>query len=159
MEPELIIVYWLVSGIVVKDLCLFTWVKTYRAASQHLFHFDVRGSVQHSTNLTQKPNKMQQCIRIYYFIFKWSSKCFWRHTAHYQEPKTAQAASGFACVEGFWTWRCWTLLEYTLPDSVQQLHVQQPSTHAKPEAACAVLCSWWWAVCRPKHVELHINMK
>ena len=21
------------------------------------------------------------------------------------------------------------------------------------------VCSWWWAVCRPKHVELHINME
>ena len=31
-------------------------------------------------------------------------------------------------------------------DSVQQLHVQQPSTYAKPEAASAVLGSWWWAV-------------
>jgi len=30
---------------------------------------------------------------------------------------------------------------HTLPDSVQQLHVQQPSTHAKPEAASAVLGS------------------
>ena len=29
----------------------------------------------------------------------------------------------------------------TLPDSVQQLHVQQPSTYAKPEAASAVLGS------------------
>ena len=28
-----------------------------------------------------------------------------------------------------------------LPDSVQQLHVQQPSTYAKPEAASAVLGS------------------
>jgi len=46
-----------------------------------------------------------------------------------------------------------------LPDSVQQLHVQQPSTHAKPEAATVVLGSWWWAVCSPKHVGLHINMK
>ena len=32
-------------------------------------------------------------------------------------------------------------LEHTLPDSVQQLHVQQPSTYAKPEAASAVLGS------------------
>ena len=31
---------------------------------------------------------------------------------------------------------------------------QQPFTHSKPEAASAVLGSWWWAVCRPKHVEL-----
>jgi len=39
---------------------------------------------------------------------------------------------------------------------VYQLHVQQPSTYEKPEAANAVLGSWWWAVCRLKHVELHI---
>jgi len=42
---------------------------------------------------------------------------------------------------------------------IQQIHVQQPSTYEKPEAASAVLGSWWWAVCCPKHVELHIKMK
>ena len=47
----------------------------------------------------------------------------------------------------------------SVPDNVHQLHVQQPSTHEKPEAASAVLGSWWWAVCRPKHVELHTNME
>jgi len=46
-----------------------------------------------------------------------------------------------------------------LRNNVQQLHVQQPSTHAKPEAPSAVLCSWWWVVCRPKNVELYTNMK
>jgi hypothetical protein len=34
----------------------------------------------------------------------------------------------------------------TVPDNVHQLHVQQPSTYEKPEAASAVLGSWWWAV-------------
>jgi len=34
--------------------------------------------------------------------------------------------------------------QVALPDNVQQLHV-------------AVLGSWWWAVCRPKHVELHLK--
>ena len=44
----------------------------------------------------EKPNKMQQCIKILLFpILR-----FGRHTAHYQEPKTAQSASGFAYVEG-----------------------------------------------------------
>jgi len=92
-------------------------------------------------------------LYIKFFLFVWSSTCFGWHTAHHQEPKTALAASGFACVEG-----CWTL-QLLDTDSVQQLHVQQPSTHAKPEAASAVLDSWWWAVCRLKHVELHINIK
>jgi len=35
--------------------------------------------------------------------------------------------------------RCQAL--YTVPDNVHQLHVQQPSTYEKPEAASAVLCS------------------
>jgi hypothetical protein len=35
--------------------------------------------------------------------------------------------------------RCQTA--YPLPDNVQQLHVRQPSTYAKPEAACTVLGS------------------
>jgi len=68
---------------------------------------DVRGSVHHSTIHTEKSNKMQQCINIYYFIFIWSSTCFGRHTAHHQEPKTA--ASGFAYVESCWTCGCWKL--------------------------------------------------
>jgi len=29
----------------------------------------------------------------------------------------------------------------------------QPQTYVKPEAAITVLSSWWWAVCRLKHVE------
>ena len=31
--------------------------------------------------------------------------------------------------------------------------------YAKPETASAILSSLWWAVCRPKHVEPHLNMK
>jgi hypothetical protein len=48
---------------------------------------------------------------------------------------------------------------HTVRDNVHQLHVQQPSTYEKAEAASAVLGSWWWAVCRPKHVKLHINVE
>jgi hypothetical protein len=47
--------------------------------------------------------------------------------------------------------------KHCVPDNVHQPHVQQPSTYEKPEAASAVLGSWWWAVCHPKRVELHIN--
>ena len=57
--------------------------------------------------------KIQQDAAVYQkFIipyFKRSSTCFGRHTAHHQEPKTAQAASGFAYVEGCRTYSCWTL--------------------------------------------------
>jgi len=44
--------------------------------------------------------------------------------------------------------------QYTVPDNVHQLHVQQPFTYEKPEAVSAVLGSWWWAVCRPKHCSV-----
>ena len=54
-------------------------------------------------------NKMQQCIKIYYSMFIWSSTCFGRHTAHHQELKTAIAASGFAYVEGCRCWGCWMM--------------------------------------------------
>ena len=103
---------------------------------------------------TEKSNKMQQCIKIYYSIFIWSSTRFGRHTAHHQEPKTPLAASGFAYVEVCWTCGCWTL-------TASRNHTSNNPTryHAKPEAASAVLGSWWWAVCRPKYVELHINME
>jgi len=30
---------------------------------------------------------------------------------------------------------------------------RQPQTYVQPEAAVTVLSSWWWAVCRSKHVE------
>ena len=98
---------------------------------------------------------MQQCIKIYYSIFIWSWTCFGRHTAHHQGPKTALAASGlhtWKVVGRVVAGRC-----QLSADSVQQPHVQQPSTYAKPEAASAVLGSWWWAVCSPKHIELHIH--
>jgi hypothetical protein len=70
---------------------------------------EVRGSVHHSTIHTEKSNKMQQCIKIYYSTFLWSSTCFGWHTTHHREPKAALAASGFAHVGGFWTCGCWTL--------------------------------------------------
>ena len=61
-----------------------------------------------------------------------------------RSPKTVLAASGLHnAVEGCWTCGCWTLSgRDTLPDSIQQQHVQQPSTVlCKSEAASAVLGS------------------
>jgi hypothetical protein len=52
--------------------------------------------------LQWKTQKMQKCYQSFIIpYFKWSLECFGRHTIHYQEPKTVQAASGFAYVEGF----------------------------------------------------------
>jgi hypothetical protein len=65
------------------------------------------------------------------------------------EPKTALTASAFSYVEG-----CWTCKAQCLTTST---NYHAPTV--KPKAASAVLGSWWWTVCRPKHVELHINME
>jgi len=119
------------------------------------------------SSLSQKkkknPTRCNTVSKFYYSIFIRSSTCFGRHTTHHQEPKTALAVSGFSFVEGCGTCSWWTLSgtyrAHTVPDKVHQLHVPQPSTNEKQEDASAVLGSWWWAVCRPKHVELHINME
>jgi len=74
-----------------------------------MYKLDVRGSMHHSKVHTEKSNKMQECIKIYYSVFIWSSTCVGWHTAHHQEPKTVLTASGFSYVEGCWTCSCWTL--------------------------------------------------
>jgi hypothetical protein len=83
---------------------------------------------------------MQRSIRILLFHVYISSICFGRHTAPHQEPKTA----GHLLV--FYTWKVDGRVfgrrqaQY-VPDNVHQLHVHQPSTYEKPEAASAVLGS------------------
>jgi hypothetical protein len=121
--------------------------------------FNVCGSVHHSAIRTKSPTRCNSVSEFYYPIFQWSSTCFGRHTFHHQEPKTAQAASGFAYVEGCRTCSCWTL-----PGTVCYLTTSNNCTSdtlsrhfAKLEAACAVLGSWWWAVCCPKHIDLHLK--
>jgi hypothetical protein len=104
--------------------------------------------------IKKNPKRCNNVSKVYYSTFIWSSTCFGRHTAHQQEPKTALAASGFSYVKGCWTCR-WRTLSGTV---CHHLHVQRPFTYEKPEAVRAVLGSCWWAVCRSKHVEFHINV-
>jgi hypothetical protein len=84
--------------------------RCFTSKEKNICQLHFRESVNRSTILTAKN---QQDARVYQnFIipyFKWSSTCFGRNTVHYQEPKTAQAASGFAYVEGCRTCSCWTL--------------------------------------------------
>jgi len=84
------------------------------------------------------------------------STCFERHTAHYQELQIVFAASGlYAHVV---TGRCpgWTTLSRL--DNVVQPGQRLVSTCVyKPEAGNTVWSSWWWEVCRSKHVESSIN--
>jgi hypothetical protein len=114
---------------------------------QHCWHFLVgRGEPWH-LRFTKKIPTRCKSVSKFYFIFIWSSTCFGRHIVHHEEPKTALAAFGFANVEGCWVCSCWTL-------SASSNYIPN-----NPPRASAVLGSWWWVVCRPKHVELHINMK
>ena len=81
---------------------------------------------------------MQQCIKIYYSIFIEA-----QHVSgdtppiirslklHYQPLVLHRWEVVGRVVAG----HC----QYTLPDSVQQSHVQQPPTYVKSEAASAVL--------------------
>jgi hypothetical protein len=43
----------------------------------------------------RKSKKLQQFIKILLFHIYMKLNMFRRHTAHHQEPKTSQAASGF----------------------------------------------------------------
>jgi hypothetical protein len=76
--------------------------------NQTILHDSRQHSDQSNSNLTgvihkEYPTRCNSVSKIY-FIFIWSSTCFGWHTTHHQEPKTALAASGFACVEGCWTY-------------------------------------------------------
>jgi len=53
----------------------------------------------------------------------------------------------------------WTLSSTLCLTTSTNYTYKQPSTYKKPEEASAVLGSWWWTVCPPKHIKLHINME
>jgi hypothetical protein len=72
---------------------------------------------------SEKSDKMQQCIKILFLILN-----------------EAQHDSGDA-PPIIWSLKLYKQPLVQLLDVVQQLHVRQPSTHAKPDAACAVLGS------------------
>jgi len=88
-----------------------------------MFYLDVRGFVHHSTIHAEIVNKMQQCIKIYYSTFLWSSTCFGRHT-----PPSSGAQN--------YTSSLWFCIRERLLDV----------------EVSAILSSWWWTVCHPKHV-------
>jgi len=73
------------------------------------------------------------------------SKCFERHTAQHQELSTVFAASG--------------LYTHVVTGRCQGWERPITSCVYKPEAANTVYSSWWWAVCRSKHVESSITLE
>ena len=75
-------------------------------------------------------------------------------------PRPSRGA--YNCTRSFWFYH-WkeaagVLLVVVWPDHSQQRSNRFLQT-VVPEAPSAVVCSWWWAGRRPKHVEPHINVK
>jgi hypothetical protein len=53
-------------------------------------------STQASKQFLQKTQQGATLYKFFLLFFLILKECFGRHTTHHQEPKTAQAASGFA---------------------------------------------------------------
>jgi len=80
---------------------------------------------------------MQQCIKILLFLICMKLNVFRGHT-----PPIIRSLKLHWQPLVFHTWKFGGGCQaHTVPDNVHQLHVQQPSTYEKPEAASAVLGS------------------
>jgi len=120
--------------------------------------------------IKKNPTRCSNVSKFYHSIFIWNSTCYGRHTAHHQEPKTVVPASGFLYVEGCSTCSWWTLSGTEMRRRIAPSHYcnwQRPR-NTRPNnltlmenqrLSVQVVGSWWWVVCRPKHVELHINIE
>jgi hypothetical protein len=102
---------------------------------------------------------MQLCNRIYYSKVCWRLNMFW--AAH----RSSSGALNFICSLWF-TCPCgdWPLprlrgiwINHPFPTQPWQWPVVKWAY--KPEAGNKVQSSWWWAVCRSKHVEPLINFE
>ena len=97
---------------------------------------------------------MQPCNRIYYSSVHWRLNMF---RAAYRSSSGAQN-----CICNLWfTYTCGDRPLSRLSGKFFRTQPwQRPVTTCvcKPEAANTVLSSWWWAVCRSKHVEPSINV-
>jgi len=97
----------------------------------------------YNNSYSEKPNKMQQCIKIILFLILNEAQHVLGYTPPiirslklHKQPLVLHTWKivGRAGVGHF-------QVAYMLPDNSQQLHVRQSSMYAKPEAACAVLGS------------------
>jgi hypothetical protein len=95
---------------------------------------------------------MQPCNRIYY------SKIYWRFNMFQATYRSSSGAPNCICSLWF-TYPCGDRPFSRLGENWPRQPGQRPVTTwvFKPEAANRVWSSWWWAVCRSKHVESSIN--
>jgi hypothetical protein len=114
-----------------------------------VWRWQVRASSYNSNKLI---NQIQQFYNLLLDVL-FCSTCFGRLHAHHQELTTSLTASGFTLERGGSS-----VVSIGLADHDQQRSNRHFPT-VKPEVASAVVCSWWWADRRPKHVEPQINVK
>jgi hypothetical protein len=98
-------------------------------------------------------NKMQTCNRIYY------SKIYWKLNMF---PAAYRSSSGAPnCICSLWfIYSCGDRPVSMLSGKLVPTKPGQRLVTTwvnKPEAANTVWSSWWWAVCRSKHIEHSIN--
>jgi hypothetical protein len=87
-------------------------------------------TVNQLMSVTAKQPREAICVRLFVWLCGWQGDCSW-----------------------------WMLSDTVCLTTSTSYTSKQPSTYEKRGAASVVLGSRWWAVCRPKHVELHINME
>jgi hypothetical protein len=150
MKFKLLYVPQIQSSYTRYSACLYTKLFTQVSSTFVCVKLHVRGFVHHSTIHKKKFIKMRQCINILLFYIYMKLNMF-RET-----PPIIRSLKMHWQPLVFHTWKVVGRVDGGL---WQTRHVQQPFTYKKPEAASAVLGSWLWAVCRPKHVELHINVE
>jgi hypothetical protein len=144
---------WLsILGLGTTDVCA-ELRKTKRANwGMTFWRSQVRASSYDSNN---QPTRCNNPTSLLLDVYVWLNM-FRASPPHHQERTTALGASGFI-VGGKRLERCWSWSGRFL-DHEQQRSSRFPPK-VKPEAPSAVVCSWWWAGRRPKHVEPHINVK
>ena len=103
--------------------------------------------------------KMYISWEIYFRVprYEFWTWCSWIRASQYNSQRKSNKIK--QCIKNFVTYLYEA--QHVSGDTspiIRSLILKQPSTYAKAEAASAVLGSWWWEMCRPKHVELHINM-
>jgi hypothetical protein len=95
---------------------------------------------------------MQPCNIIYYSKVHWRLNMFW--AAHRSSSGAPNGICSLVYIHMWWPAVVQADWELTPTQSGQR-----PVTTSvyKPEAADTIWSSWWWAVCRSKHVKPSIN--
>jgi hypothetical protein len=98
-------------------------------------------------------NKMQPCNRIYYFKIYWRLNMF--RAAHCSLSGAPNSICSLWCIYPCGEQPLSWLGRNSVPTQPGQRSVT--TWVYKPEVVNTVCSSWWWAVCRSKHVEPSVN--